>query len=763
MENDDSHSDFESILHSFDGDDHADRIPDSNDPSVSVGFHPASFRRRIPANTHRIIREEDEGKEDRKGREDRTVSSAPSSPRRGHRPVHRSQSMTTSTLASASSPADRSTTDVSVDLSQLTLMDFEHHEHDLPERVPEDVLLRILRELDDFLTSFTTITNINDLSDQWMSIRNRLYSIGTHYLPVTLDINIEYERMQFTIGRLYQKFLQNELIEQQSGVTESVKSRALTNQFARLYNIIYNVRTVLFSHARNRAISEQKHYEMGQFYDYVNPGYFSFLLFEDLSPHQEFLLHVLDMAAQKNYRKKWLDYPNVGETVCLYEQILTPDGFPTHAWHRTSSLEEFVHKLIPTVTAAKQWKQFTGSRGLLTYIKQFLQFSNDVRLPFLVRQRHIFSFKNGIYDADQQRFFTYDHPLPSSMVSAKYFPQDFDLNLLEMKTEDIPVPPLTRLFEAQNVPANAQLIVLALIGRFFHELNKHERWQVALFILGEPGTGKSTLGSFLQELFDGEDAGVLDSDMEKQFGVSAFMHAFLAVCTDVSERFVLSHTKMQAMIDGDYINVARKYLGASQFLWKTHLLLNANVIPPHWNEYGGNLLRRLVCVLFNVQIRGIETDIAKQLKEWAPNIIHKCNMAYRELAARWNKVPLWNTDLPEYFRGTREYIGGIMSPIQAFVQDSGYVEVTQLFNDTITIREFLKALDAFCHERGYPTKKWIPQLWNPTFRRFGLVQRGALIHNIKSTPEWQAQLQQQSRSTTWNAPFQNSVQMTQGE
>lgn len=276
---------------------------------------------------------------------------------------------------------------------------------------------------------------------------------------------------------------------------------------------------------------------------------------------------------------------------------------------------------------------------------------------------------------------------------------------------------------------------MALIGRMFHDLNKHERWRVAPFLLGEPNTGKSTFATLLMELFDGEDRGIMDSDMEKQFGVSAFMNSFLAVCNEVSEKFNLTHTKLQDMIDGNYVNVARKYFPATQFKWMAHILLNANVIPPHWNEYGGNLLRRLICILFNQPIV-VQPNLEEELRQWIPNIIHKCNKAYRELAAEWNDRAFWNDDTPQYFKDTRQYIGVIISPVQSFIEMSDYVQVTQNTNDTMRMNDFITALNQFCRERNYPAKKWTPQLLTPTFRRFGIVQSGKLLLNIKSTQEW---------------------------
>ncbi len=744
--------------------DQEDSKVDPDDLRVTTQIHPGTYRGRAPTDMHRVIREDE-----------KTSHSQPSSPR--HHPnqivptrLRRTHSMAF-TSSSSTSTSNQLVSSQSSVIENLSLTQFEHHEHELPESVPEEILVRILKELDDHITSLTTVTNLTDLATRWMQIRNEIYQLSAHYLPLSMDINIEYERLLLTLNRLRQKFTENQLIERQAGVTESEKSRAYLNRFARLYNILYNVRTMLFSFSQNQAVSNpDKPYEMGHFFDYINPGYFSFLLFEKLDSDQEFIMYVLDVAAQRRFRKQYRNCPPHGETICLYEEIKTPEGHPTHAWHRTTFLEEFIHSLISIETSGRQWYQFTKSRGIMSFLKQFLQFSTDVRLPFLKRQKHIFSFRNGIYDADRQAFFLYEeHPLPATVVAAKYFPHQFDISILnpELEPHQIPSPPLTKLLDNQNIPADAQMVIWALIGRMFHDLNKHERWQVALFNLGEPMTGKSTFTNLLKALFDFDDVGEMDSDMEKQFGISAFMDSFLTICNEVSEKFNLTHTKLQAMIDGDNVNVAHKYKPATQFKWTAHVALNANVVPPHWNEFGGNLLRRLVCLLFNFPVH-VQTKLDEELRQWIPNIIHKCNVAYRRLAAEWNDRSFWNPDTPQYFVKNREYLGAIISPIQSFIQMSDYVEVTQSPNDTMKLTTFLAALNQFCRERNYPIKKWTQQLWTPTFRRLGIIQSGNMLHQIKSTLEWlqhpsQQQSQQFGGSMNRMQTQINSVPLTEGD
>ena len=702
---------------------------DEKDNDISVTIHPGTYLRRPRQNTHTVIPEGTAAVVD--DAPPSTSLSAPSSPRNRHHNHHRTS---TGTLVVPSSSSAR-----------VTLDDLQHHELTLPDRIEEPVLVDLLTEVERFVLSLssTDTTTLDDLAKKWLSTRNRMYNSECTVTP--FNVNMEYERLCFMVARLRLKFFEAELV-QQSGPNESAVSYTYMTRFARIFNLLFDTRTILISHARVKEYTDPNtRYEIGQFQDYINPGYFTYLKTNELTSFQRFLLFTLNEASKRNFRKRWQEFPKVGETVCLYEQVFTPEGHPTHAWNKTSCIDHFVHTLIHPDTNFDQWNDYTRVRGMLSNIIAYVKISDDIRLPELKRQRDKFAFRNGIYDASKRNFFTYNHPLPSSVVCARYFSQDFDLSILTIENPmDIPTPPLDKIFDDQGLPTDAKFVIMALFGRHFHDLNKLEQWRVALFVLGLPGTGKSTLAEYLLKLFDEEDIGIMSSDMEKQFGVSAFADAFVAVCSEVSERFQLTHTMLQSMIDGEWVSFARKYMKATKMKWAAHCLFFANVIPPHWNEYGGNLLRRFVCVMFTNMIINMVSDLEAQFREYLGNILHKLNLCYHHLVKEWGRESFWDEKrTPKYFYETKERLATMISPIQAFIQLSGWVETTSDFNHTVKQEDFLGALNMFCKSRGYNAKKWTSQLCLPTFKKFGIVDDGFKLHNIRFTPDYiQQQLQQ---------------------
>lgn len=147
-----------------------------------------------------------------------------------------------------------------------------------------------------------------------------------------------------------------------------------------------------------------------------------------------------------------------------------------------------------------------------------------------------------------------------------------------------------------------------------------------------------------------------------------------------------------------------------------------------------------------------QMDLDDQLEAYRSNIMHKCNMAYHVMVNTCEKKSLWNEEyMPQYFYKTREILALTISPIQAFVETSGYVEVTKEFNDFVSWSDFAVALNDFCRERAFHPQRWTPQFCKPAFLRFGIVDDGRKIHGVRFTADYRNK-QGKSISRSFSAP-----------
>ena len=160
-----------------------------------------------------------------------------------------------------------------------------------------------------------------------------------------------------------------------------------------------------------------------------------------MTPYQELLLFLLDTTdkvCMKRYKGN-----------CC-QQIITPDGHKTRAWKNVMPISEFVYENTQKETKFDMWKNIT-SKGVI--VKDTIRHMNDcidVQFPTVVKNRHVFSFSNGIFVGKEwdgtkykQSFYPYESDdcqrLDPTLISCKYFDQEFPTDVYE-DWYDIPTP-----------------------------------------------------------------------------------------------------------------------------------------------------------------------------------------------------------------------------------------------------------------------------------------------------------------------------------
>lgn len=254
---------------------------------------------------------------------------------------------------------------------------------------------------------------------------------------------------------------------------------------------------------------------------------------ETLSEFQKLILYLLDVAMEKSYRKQG-DY--------IFEPIIV-DGYNTHAWRQVCDISTFVHKEAgQKELELDMWLAFTsGNNG--KQVIEFLTKCDDFQFRQLRKSRDVFSFKNGVYLAAEDRFYefaTATQPLSDSIVAAKYFPLMFN-EYAGMRWQDIPTDHLQGIIDFQGFSPDVSKWLHILIGRLIYPLNEHDGWQVVPFMKGAASSGTSSHRAKLaypsansntfvrqfagkstivlkvcKQLYDAIDVGVLSNNIEKK-------------------------------------------------------------------------------------------------------------------------------------------------------------------------------------------------------------------------------------------------------
>ena len=135
----------------------------------------------------------------------------------------------------------------------------------------------------------------------------------------------------------------------------------------------------------------------------------------------------------------------------------------------------------------------------------------------MVRDKNVLSFKNGILLLSTNTFVSYDSEQyvvnHTGTIARHHIPSDFD-------TERDDTPLFDSIMDAQfDENDGRKEMMYAMIGRLFFEVTQLDNWQVMTLILGEAGTGKSTIFRIVEEMFNPLAIGEIDANLEKTFGL----------------------------------------------------------------------------------------------------------------------------------------------------------------------------------------------------------------------------------------------------
>ena len=415
---------------------------------------------------------------------------------------------------------------------------------------------------------------------------------------------------------------------------------------------------------------------------------------DEATRYQKFLLYLLKTAYGRNLRKY---------NGRLYRQIVV-NSFRTHAWEVDSEISDFVYSCAMKEKNFEMWLHMTSAHSNISNAIDYLKSCVDFELPTLQPNRHVFSFRNCIYDAEENEVYEFGNPacqIPASLVAAKFFNLDFPLHFVPISEDwrNIPTVKLDHILDHQKIPTHMHTIkrkevtydangrrqvqlvedldqpqfsakewFYVFIGRMIYEIHEHDDWQVLLFIKGVAGSGKSTLGKIVSYLYDTHDVGVLSNNTEKKFGLSALVQKLIYVCYEVKNDFALDQGEFQCMVSGEQMAIPFKFQTAQSVSWKTHGMFMGNEVAS-WCDNSGSMSRRIVLGLFNEVVTDGNPKLFQELQEEMANILLKCNKAYRIAAAAFGALDVWNV-LPSYFVTNRRQLRANTHPLAYFFENT---------------------------------------------------------------------------------------------
>lgn len=429
---------------------------------------------------------------------------------------------------------------------------------------------------------------------------------------------------------------------------------------------------------------------------------------DDLNPYQVFILDILNELERQKLRKS-------REMVC--EEVITEKGYRTKAWKPVCTIKEKIHEMSDKNTSSDRWKYATKKPSMVRDVSVHLEECNDVQFPSLTKNRHSWSFRNGVFvgDSDGMHFYRYGteefSKLDRHMVTSKYFDDDFDDYTGSNDWREIPTPLLDSIMDYQGWDDEVKRWAYIMIGRLTFKLNEADTWQVIPFCKGIAQSGKSTLLNYVVKLFyEPSDVSVMANNIEEKFGLSSIYQANLFIGPEIKHDFRIDQAEFQSLISGEEIQIARKNKNAVTIQWDVPGILAGNETPG-FSDNSGSILRRLMLFKFGRQVSDGDARLGEKLAKEIGAIMQKCIWAYIEAVAEYGDKLIWKV-VPKQFLDWREEIEGQLHTLVGFMKTTPlkYGEDKQM-----PLAWFRTKYREYCSSMGVRPRQWKTELYEGPF------------------------------------------------
>lgn len=245
------------------------------------------------------------------------------------------------------------------------------------------------------------------------------------------------------------------------------------------------------------------------------------------------------------------------------------------------------------------------------------------------------------------------------------------------------------------------------------------------------GTGKSTICTHVvKNFYDAIDVGVLSNNIERKFGISAFYDKYIFIGPECRNDLAIEQAEFQSIVSGEDIQVNMKHKKAFSVKWHVPGILAGNEVPS-WADAAGSIQRRLPVFDFEKPVVNGDMRLGQKIEDELPDLIVKCNRAYREKANQHGSANIWSL-LPAYFQRTSNELAQTINALEAFLACD---EVSFGPECAVPFDEFKNSVVAYAQINGYARPKFSIDYFRGPFTRRRIQKekctrtwRGRVLH-----------------------------------
>ena len=429
------------------------------------------------------------------------------------------------------------------------------------------------------------------------------------------------------------------------------------------------------------------------------------------TPYQSLLLYLLNELKRQNMKRY--------KGQCCKQ--ITHGPYLTRAWKPIMEIEDFVYTMTQKEDKYDMWRNLTAKSGNVKESINHLTHCRDIQFPEIKKNRHVWSFKNGLFVGKEwkdgkytTRFYKYGSPeydtLDPTVVACKFFDADFN-HYDDIHWSEIPTPYMQSIIDYQKFSPEVSNWLYVFGGRLCFDVNEMDGWQVIPFLKGIARSGKSTLiTKVFKKFYDSEDVRTLSNNIEKKFGLWSIHDGLMFISPEVKGDLALEQAEFQSMVSGEDVSIARKNQKALSMQWNVPGILAGNEVP-NWRDNSGSVQRRVLTWHFSKQVTTADPTLEQKLDTEIPAILCKCVKAYLEYAEKYNSQDIWNV-VPKYFKDIQKQIAVVTNTLQNFLESEKLVFGPENF---VPQKLFVQIFNQHCQENNLPRSKFNPDVYAGPF------------------------------------------------